>query len=310
MFLVLIALTAAADPDALWSEAARAERSGQLSAMSSACAQLIEHHPDHRRASSCRHHLARIDDRRSADGSLHHAEELERLRRIPADEARSGVRALYARRDLPPALLTELGLWLAFDALEHHHDALPYTTALFEAPPSDPSLSSRILEVHRAALTAAGRADEAAALRPPKRFAPPSTTRADRVLLEQRRRQRATISAWIGGLGILLLLPGIAGWFRAPRPAPWALIPLAIACGGGLIVAEAWEEGAGAALLPLGIAAACIHLLALGLGRLLHSARPRLKPLRFGVAVIGGITTLALAYLAIAWTGTLDWIGL
>ncbi|TVQ94957.1 MAG: hypothetical protein EA397_00445 [Deltaproteobacteria bacterium] len=320
--LLLWAHLAVADPDgtpakgdsadARWAEALRAEREGQLSALAQACEALIDAAPSHRRASSCAKHLAALDRRRDGAGGLERAQILEDSRRMPIKRAKPRVLDLWEAADTPQVVRAEAGIWLASRALDTRdarEEALTYTTPLFEQLPLDLPLDDRILALHRTALVAAGRTKEADGLRPPSPFGPPSTTRADRLQIALRRERWAVACGGIAGIGALLLLPGVAGWRRAPRPTLLGLLPIGIAFTGGYLVAEGWEHGAGEALIGLGVGVAALHLLTLGLGKLLVRTR-HARWLRPVVAVVSGLTTAALAYLALWWVDALDWIGL
>jgi len=221
------------------------------------------------------------------------------------------VRALWGAATTPTLVRAEAGIWLALRALDRDDvaEGLAVTEALVALQISEPTLAGRATELRAAALVAAGREAEATALEPPPSPDVPSLTRAQRIARDLRRGRLARAAAWATGIGGIALLPGIAGWVGRDRPRPWGLIPLLIAAVGGWLVAEAWEVGAGDAILPFTAGAAVLHLLALGVGR--AAPQGTAGPFVRSAAALAALTaTLGWGVLCLGWTRSLDWVGL
>lgn len=256
---MLVLSLALADDDAL-SRARAAQRVGDVEAEVAACRTI----PDD---AACRERLAYLDARRDADGSLSTWTELERLRRAPTDDRAARVEALRARAGLPPALVADLSLWLARDALARQ-DATT-AAALLEPLPAGRD---------RDALLAEARA----------RLGQPS----EGVVADRVRRDASRSRLRTGVTGVLVAWAAVAVPLARTGVRPWGLGPIVLAGLACAAVAGWADPAAGRAALWLIPGQAAIFLLA-------AMAQPKLEARPLARAGFGLGTALSMAAAAV-----------
>lgn len=313
---VLVAgLAAPTVHEALAAEAAAAETQNRWARARTACRAAIDADPTGPRALWCRRRLDFMDAREDPGGGFAAFTRLEALRReaIHGDPAavRAGLLDLLGAEGVSPTVRAGAVLWLADDALDRLDDpglALSLTGAAYADRAVLPrSEHGRLVQLHARALAEAGRLDEARAVEDEIRVASgaPRPTVVEGIAREQGRAREARV-AW-GALGVFAVLaaPSAARGVRG-LPRPDGLVLLAGTLLATWAIAEAWAEGAGAALPWMAPGLALVHLTSL-------AARAGLAPerrvLRVLVSVAAVPATLAVGYLALLHTDTLPWIG-
>ncbi|MCB9682962.1 MAG: hypothetical protein H6733_15965 [Alphaproteobacteria bacterium] len=320
ILLLWLTLARAQDPDVLQRHLAlaeasmKAERRGDPAEAVAACTEAVDVLPTGPRAQRCVDRLAFLAARRDTDGSYAGWQELEAVRRarrsLTQAEARGRVIALLSREGIAASTVAEATIWLASEALDMDGDpqrALDVIAPLYARRASlADALRKRTVMLQARALAELGRSEEALGVETEIAVAAPMPrpTPVQAVMHDQAVGRRNVAAAAIL-LGFAILAAPLAVRGARRRPVPMGLVPLWLAIGLAWWVAESWDVGAGRALLPMGAGFTGVHLLAV-------LARTADAPavLRGLVAFAAAAATFAVAWLALAFTGTLGWVGL
>lgn len=249
--------------------AMEAEARGDHDAALAACRAAIEALPDGPRAPRCRSRVARLLDRRDADGGwtgLRAWDDARQLAGSDPEAARAAVIELLGAERLPAILQAEATTWLAADDLTRRADpqaCLTRTELLYaERQRLDDTTRADLVSLRAQALARLGQPERAREVLSEVQVATPAPrpTVVDQELAVQatsRHRQAAWATL---ALFLLVAVP------RLPRVQvggpPWGLLPLAVVSLGAWATAEQWEHGQGRPALPLAAALSGVHLIA------------------------------------------------
>ncbi|MCB9686145.1 MAG: hypothetical protein H6735_13980 [Alphaproteobacteria bacterium] len=295
--LALTALAEPSDPDEAYARVREAELQGRWEEVATACDELRTRWPDAARAEPCQERLDWLSRRRDTDGGLAGWGALEAVRRTPGDGDVDRVEAVRAAHGTSPVTRAEASAWLAYRALEDGdaERALDLVDGADPLPDEEIALRLRLEQVRAEALAVLGRDEEALATAPEIAAA---------VRLERRRWRWAMASGVVAGLFLAVTAPYVGAWRDLAQPR--GLWPLVLGFVGAAVIGAAWEAGSADAV-PWALAGAvAVHALALPALHRLRSAPWRQRTVR----ALAALATVALAYLAGWWTGTLGWVGL
>jgi hypothetical protein len=253
----------------------------------------------------CRGRVEWLDQRRDGDGGFDALAKLEAARRGEA-----GPEAVLAVRDdagAPWTVRAEAAVWLA-DRAWRERDAEGAVSALdpvWPPPEGAPeAVSRRVVELRARGLAGMGRDEEARATEAAIRVGPGDRlSPAEEVARERSRSTGTRLAAGLLAAFALVTAPlGARALASGLRPLPLGLLPLILLLGGTWAIADAWEDGAGRMIPPLAAGLVAVHVLTL-------YAQVSAPAWRRVLGLSGAVASLAVAWLALWYTDSLDLVG-
>ena len=282
------------------------ERQGAFEDATRACQMSRQVSPNGPFAGKCTRlieHLAPLaDDDGAYDGWRAVTHALDNAHVMGREATRTSLVTVRAMEQTSPMVQWEIDLWLAHDdrtRLSRPEAALQRLTPHRDTRHTlDERRRRDLIAETTAALSALKRFEEASALEAEVRLDAnwPRLPPVEQAQRRERQMRVTPLASAILGIFTISTLPYVASLRRHPK-VPWGLLPIAGLGLGTWWLAEGWAEGAGDGVPRMVLGLCLVHLLTLA------------APQRRWRQLLAVLATLAVGYLSLATTQTLDWIG-